>query len=206
MKESDISRARVAAVLCLILAAYAGLMIATASRAYIDFGDGNYLYISSRLADGLVLYRSHSGMTLEDKMLNSSKEDWERELFVPICSGVTIFKINAIQGEELLDKWNEALPTGIKITLSFAEPVEKADGSLDVPDEEKTIRTIAIDRTRKITFEISGAASLEQKDESTPKEPTDDEKTLTGNDDQTTSDNNSKRTLRSKTKKQQKTK
>jgi len=27
------------------------------SEAYIDFGDGNYLYISSRLADGLVLYR-----------------------------------------------------------------------------------------------------------------------------------------------------
>ena len=150
-------------------------------------------YDYESLTDGLVLYRSHSGLTLEDKMLNNKKEDWERELFVPICSGVTIFKINAIQGEELLDKWNEALPTGIKITLSFAEPIEKADGSLDVPDEEKTIRTIAIDRTRKITFEITGAAPKEQKDESTPEEPTDGEKTLTGNDEKTPSGNDSKR-------------
>ncbi len=36
---------------------YAVLVISHWSEAYIDFGDGNYLYISSRLADGLVLYR-----------------------------------------------------------------------------------------------------------------------------------------------------
>jgi prepilin-type N-terminal cleavage/methylation domain-containing protein len=153
-------------------------------------------YDYESLTDGLVLYRCHSGLTQEDKMLNSSKEDWERELFVPICSGVTIFKINAIQGEQLLDKWNEALPTGIKITLSFAEPIEKADGSLDVPDEEKTIRTIAIDRTRKIAFEIAVVTPQEQKDESTLEEPTDDEKTLKDNNEQTQSDGNNRRTLR----------
>ena len=153
-------------------------------------------YDYESLTDGLVLYRSHSGLTLEDKMLNSNKENWEQELFVPICSGVTIFKINAIQGEQLLDKWNEAVPTGIKIALSFAEPIEKADGSMDVPDDDKTIRTIAIDRTRKITFEIAGAAPQEQKDESTTKEPADDEKTLTDNDEQTQTDNKSTRSSR----------
>lgn len=157
-------------------------------------------YDYESLSNGLVLYRSHSGLTLEDKMLNRSKEDWERELFVPICSGITIFKINAIQGKEILDKWNESLPTGIMITLSFAEPIEKADGSLDVPDEEKTIRTIAVDRTRKITFQIAGTASQEQKDESTAKEPTDAEKTLTGNEEQTSPDNISKISSGSKTK------
>lgn len=36
---------------------YAILVISSWSLAYIDFGDGNYLYISSRIADGLVLYR-----------------------------------------------------------------------------------------------------------------------------------------------------
>ena len=42
---------------------------------------------------GLVLYRSHSGIALEDKLLDEEKEDWQRELFVPICSGVTFFKM-----------------------------------------------------------------------------------------------------------------
>jgi prepilin-type N-terminal cleavage/methylation domain-containing protein len=153
-------------------------------------------YDYESLTDGLVLYRCHSGLTQEDKMLNNSKEDWERELFVPICSGVTLFKVNAIQGEQLLEKWNEALPTGIKVTLSFAEPVEKADGSQDVPDEEKNIRTIAIDRTRKITFAMTGAVSQEQKNEATPEESTDFEKTLTNNDEQTTLDNKSKKSSR----------
>jgi hypothetical protein len=151
--------------------------------------------------DGLVLYRSHRGMTLEDKLLNDSKEDWERELFVPVCSGVTLFKVNAIQGDKLLDKWNETLPTGIKVTLSFAEPVEKADGSMDVPDEEKTVRTIAIDRTRKIPFEITGAVPQEQKDQEKTKEPTDgntttdkNEKVPTGKNDRKLSGNNERRT------------
>ncbi len=43
--------------------------------------------------EGLVLYRSHSGIGTEDKLLDEEKEDWERELFVPICSSVTFFKI-----------------------------------------------------------------------------------------------------------------
>jgi len=35
----------------------AAFVASNLSVAYLDFGDGNYLYISSRLADGLVLYR-----------------------------------------------------------------------------------------------------------------------------------------------------
>lgn len=147
-------------------------------------------YDYESLTDGLVLYRSHSGMTLEDKMLNNSKEDWERELFVPICSGVTLFKVNAIQGKQLLEKWNDSLPTGIKVTLSFAEPFKKVDGSLDVPDEEKTIRTIAIDRSRKITFEMIEAVSEEQKDEATPVDLAGDEKTSPSNNEKRLPSNN----------------
>ena len=37
--------------------AYTVAVVAQLSEAYIDFGDGNYLYIASRLLDGVVLYR-----------------------------------------------------------------------------------------------------------------------------------------------------
>lgn len=113
----------------------------------------NYDYDSN--ANGLVLYRSHTGIALEDKLLDESKEDWERELFVPICAGVTFFKIQIPKGENFQDKWtSSSLPTGIVVTISFAEPFKTVRGLLDVPDEEKIIRTIAVDRTRKIRFTI----------------------------------------------------
>jgi len=104
---------------------------------------------------GLILYRSHSGIELEDKLLDKNKEDWERELFVPICTGVTFFQIRVPRGETFLDRWTaNLLPPGIEVAVSFAEPFKKVDGTLDVPDEEKNARTIAIDRTRKIRFAI----------------------------------------------------
>jgi len=93
--------------------------------------------------DSLVLYRGHSGMTLEDKVLDKRKDDWERELLVPICTGVTFFQINGV-------------------TISFAEPFKRIDGTWDVPDEEKITRTIAIDRTRKIKFDIAASQDLEE--------------------------------------------
>ena len=103
--------------------------------------------------DGMVIYRSHSGINLEDKLLDKKKDDWERELFVPICAGITFFKIRATWGEVFLDRWvSSSLPGGVEVTISSAEPVKKADGMLDVPDEEKITRTIAIDRIRKIRF------------------------------------------------------
>lgn len=108
-------------------------------------------------ANSLVLYRSHSGINLEDKLLEGypRKERWERELFVPICTGVTFFRIQVPTGEEFQNRWaGDSLPAGIVATISFAEPYKTLDGTLDVPDTEKIIRTIAIDRTRKIGFEL----------------------------------------------------
>jgi prepilin-type N-terminal cleavage/methylation domain-containing protein len=104
---------------------------------------------------GLVLYRCHSGLTQEDKLLDRDKADWEKELFVPICGGVTFFRIEAFTGKNPVDQWNGSPPPGIVATISFAEPYKKPDGTYDVPDEEKTTRTIAIDRSRKIKFEIT---------------------------------------------------
>ena len=105
--------------------------------------------------NGLILYRSHSGMNLEDKVLEKNKDDFAREVFVPICGGVTFFKISALAGKEPVERWNGNPPRGIVVTISFAEPYKKVDGTLDVLDEEKITRTIAIDRTRKIRFDIS---------------------------------------------------
>lgn len=116
--------------------------------------------------DGLVLFRSHSGIILEDKVLEKNKDDWERELFVPICGGVTFFKISAIRGGQPIDRWSGSLlPPGIVVTISFAEPFRRVDGTFDVPDEEKITRTIAIDRTRKIKFEVVASQYDEEEEE-----------------------------------------
>lgn len=105
--------------------------------------------------NGLILYRSFSGLNMEDKVLEKNKDDFERELFVPICSGITFFKISVLAGKNPLEKWNGSPPPGIVVTISFAEPYKRADGTFDVLDEEKFTRTIAIDRTRKIRFDTS---------------------------------------------------
>ena len=113
----------------------------------------NYDFESA--VDGLVLYRSHSGIVLEDKLLDKNKDDWERELFVPICGGVTFFRVRVPRGETFLDRWtSSSLPPGIEVTISSAEPFKTVSGTLDVLEEEKIIRTIAIDRTRKIGFTV----------------------------------------------------
>jgi prepilin-type N-terminal cleavage/methylation domain-containing protein len=104
-------------------------------------------------ANGLVLYRSHSGIALEDKLLDEQKEDWERELFVPICTGVTFFKIQVPRGEEFQDNWaSDSLPPGVVITISFAEPFKTLAGTLDVSEDEKITRHLTVDRTREIKF------------------------------------------------------
>lgn len=127
-------------------------------------------YDFDSLTDGLVLYRSHSGIAAEDKLLDKNKEDWEKELFVPLCSGVTYFKIGVLQGEKLLEKWSGKLPPGIQVEISFAEPSKTVDGTLDVPEEEKIIRTIAVDRTRKIRFTVAESEQTGGQGEQAPAE------------------------------------
>jgi prepilin-type N-terminal cleavage/methylation domain-containing protein len=104
--------------------------------------------------DSLILYRSQSGMGLEDKLLDAERAGWEKDYsFVPICGGVTFFKVQVPKGEDFVDSWtDDSLPPGIVVTISFGEPFKTVSGSLDVPEEAKIARTIAIDRTRKIKF------------------------------------------------------
>lgn len=107
-------------------------------------------------ANGLILYRSHTGITSEDKLLDKSRVSWENTYsFVPVCTGITLFSIQVPAGEDFQDEWtSNSLPRAIVATISFAEPFKTLTGTLDVLDEEKFTRTIAIDRTRKIRFEI----------------------------------------------------
>ena len=127
-------------------------------------------YDFESFGEGLVLYRSHSGIAAYDKVLDKDKEDRDKELFVPLCGGVTFFRINAIKGENLADKWSGPLPSGIEVTISFAEPYKRVDGTLDVPDEEKITRTIAVDKTRKIKFDIAAGAYADEQVETTPED------------------------------------
>lgn len=126
---------------------------------------GSYNYESEK--EGLVLYRSHSGIAPEDRLLDKNKSDVERELFVPICSGVTFFKIEILTDDEPKLVWTGSIPQGIKVTISFAEPFKKTDGTLDVPEKDKHVRTIAIDRTRKIKFDITNNEYLNGEQDST---------------------------------------
>jgi hypothetical protein len=111
-------------------------------------------YDSEGELPGLVLYRSYSGVAPEDKLLDSQRESWEKDYpFVPLCRGMTFFRVEACKGAGLVDQWaTPALPTGVKVTLSFAEPQETVRGTWDVPDEEKVSRTLVLDATRAIKF------------------------------------------------------
>ncbi len=134
-------------------------------------------YDFNSLTDGLVLYRSHSGIAAEDKLLDKNKEDWEKELFVPLCSGVTYFRIYALRGDRRLEKWTGKPPPGIEVGISFAEPFKTVGGTLDVPEEERILRTIAVDRTRKIRFKVTETQQTPDTEQETPTdEPTENEK------------------------------
>jgi len=117
-----------------------------------------------RNTNSLILYRSHSGIALEDKLLDEQKEMWERELFVPVCTGITFFRIQVPVGEDFQDSWSgDSLPNGITVTISSAEPFKIQNGTLDVPEEEKIIRSIAVNRARKIRFNIVKGQDKEDK-------------------------------------------
>ena len=121
--------------------------------------------------DGLVLYRGHSGITSEDKVLDDQRAEWEKGYpMVPICSGVTLFEIVVPSGENLLEKWtSETLPKGVRVSISFTEPMKTPDGDYEVMDEYKTTRTIAVDRTRTINFKLIAEEDEQSKGSGIPK-------------------------------------
>ncbi len=112
--------------------------------------------------NNLVLYRCYDGITPEDKLLDKDKEKTEQNVYVPICSGVTYFRIE-IYTEKARpeDAWVAGMPLGVTLTISFAKPFKNDKGEYDVPENEKYSRTIAFDKSRKIKFDISEEESSE---------------------------------------------
>lgn len=104
----------------------------------------------------IVLYRSHSGLILEDKLLDQKRDPVEKFYpFVPVCGGLSLFRVEARVGENWVLQWTgDALPTGIRVTLSDAEPHRTVQGQWEVDEEDLMVRTMAIDRTRKIKFVV----------------------------------------------------
>lgn len=111
-------------------------------------------YDSEGTRPGMILYRSHEGVNVEDKLLESKREAWEQNYpFVPVCRGLTFFRIEILKDDDLIDRWSsQDLPPGVKVSISFAQPYETVRGTWDVLESERVSRTIAIDRIRDIRF------------------------------------------------------
>ncbi len=106
-------------------------------------------------ANGLILYRSHRGLTVEDKLLGEEKSKTNSELFIPVAAGLTYFKIEAHKGSGYADAWTaDPLPKAVRITLSFAAPYKDINGNYSILESEMITRTVAIDRTRQIKFKF----------------------------------------------------
>ncbi|MGA2916410.1 MAG: prepilin-type N-terminal cleavage/methylation domain-containing protein [Sedimentisphaerales bacterium] len=132
-------------------------------------------------ANGLVIYRAHSGYTLEDKMLDEPKEKYERERYIPISSGVTLFSITA--GADSNDSntnqaWNsQNLPPSVKVSISYAPPQQDITGNITVPQEEIKTRAIVINRFREIPYQFvykqfaDANRISDVNDQNTPAEP-----------------------------------
>lgn len=116
--------------------------------------------------DRLVLYRSHSGVNMEDTVVNKIIADKETkegkqelamaQAFVPICPGLTHFYIGALTGaEEPQLVWADPkMPNGIVLGLSFTPLIQLEDGSFYLPEESIVYRAVAVDRMRPIAYKF----------------------------------------------------
>ena len=104
-------------------------------------------------ANGLILYRAHSGYTLEDKMLEEPKEKYETELYIPVCSGVEHFLIQPVVDGNTVWSWgNPTLPPSVRISISFTPRQQDALGNMVLPPESIKARTVVINRFKQIPY------------------------------------------------------
>ncbi len=110
----------------------------------------------SRVApDGnqLVVYRAHSGYSMEDKMLEEKKEKYEMEKYIPVCSGATMFAIEVSDGNNVTETWESTdLPQAVKISISFEPRWQDALGNMTVSEESVRTKTVAVNRFRQIPY------------------------------------------------------
>jgi len=127
-----------------------------------------------RIANAIILYRSHSGLNLEDKLVDKDLQAMQqggRDIFIPVATGITFFEILGSQGENEFREWRlTGLPRAVRTRISFAQPQQDFQtGQWMVFDEDKMERIVAIDRTRKLrynfvptTFEMSDPTSTDE--------------------------------------------
>jgi prepilin-type N-terminal cleavage/methylation domain-containing protein len=105
----------------------------------------------------IVLYRSHTGHILEDKLLDQRRDAMEAlSPFVPVCGGLTAFRIEVYRNDEWTDQWASAeLPTGIRVVMTDAVAEKNVRGEWEVPEEALVTRTMAINRTRELKLKVA---------------------------------------------------
>lgn len=130
----------------------------------------------------IVLYRKHSGLMLEDKLLDAKRKPVEESYpYIPLAGGLTAFRIRVPQGINWLDQWHgKTPPTGIEVMLAQAEPQKTPRGNWEVAKKDQFVRTIAMDRTRIIPFAVEGVPAGSQESESDEKPGQLDPMTQTG--------------------------
>jgi hypothetical protein len=109
------------------------------------------------LIDQMTLYRSHSGLNLEDAVVDNMRSgDTPLDVFVPVCPGLTFFGVYALTGaEEPETQWQkQVMPNGILLQVSLAPMVQMEDGSFVLPEQSIVSRAVAVDRTRSINYKV----------------------------------------------------
>ncbi len=105
----------------------------------------------------MILYRMHDGLNAEDRLLEGDASlSINTGLYIPVASGVTFFEIRTQQGENVLTEWaSKSVPKAVRVGLSFAEHEELEKGVFVIPEKFIVYRKVAIDRTRKIPFQVT---------------------------------------------------
>jgi hypothetical protein len=106
--------------------------------------------------DKLTLYRARSGIGPEDPVLDTqARQNPEAIIFVPVCDGITYFKIEVYNGQAFGDNWTaKTMPTGIRGEISFSDPIVGIDGSLQMLQEDIYTRMIALNREKNLQFKF----------------------------------------------------
>ena len=106
--------------------------------------------------DSLILYRSHSGLNYQDKILDVVRSSDENlSDFIPITDGITFFEVQAITNQKTITTWNKAkLPEGLRLGISFSLPENLPDGGVGIPESKIIYRMVTIDRTRPISYQF----------------------------------------------------
>ena len=113
------------------------------------------------------LYRARSGLELEDPILNTQlKKYTSSELFVPICSDLTYFKITALDNDDEVGYWDkEEFPDAIVVEVSFAKPLENFKGEYEIPQDKLFKRLIAVNRMKDYEFEFVAREKVQEQED-----------------------------------------